>query len=306
MTHEPPTGWDASAHPGLERLAELEEGLLDADDRARVAEHVAGCAQCHEQQALLTRTGALLRALPAEAMPAEVAARLDAALADAGAATSTTSPAGDIVPLGGARRRWRLLPAAAGLGAAAAVAAVVAVLVVGHNSGGGSSTPEQTTALGQAQTDTVLTDLTTTTSGTNYTSHNLAAAVPQLLSGPVTAMTEAAPASPGGASTGAAPNTRAGAAAPPSAIPSALARLHNSPSALRSCVLGVEAGGKVVRPLAIDFAHYQGAPAVLVVLPGLTTGFVDAWFVGPACDDQDAHLLGYKAIPSSGSPSPGG
>ena len=301
MTHEPPTGWDASAHPGFERLAELDEGLLDSADAERVAEHAAGCAHCRDEQAQLNRTRTLLGSLPDEPLPADIAARLDAALADA-ASTQSTPAQATVLPLDAQRRRRRIPPAAAGLGAAAAIAAVVAILVVGHGSGGGhTGTPEQTSALGAAGADTVLSNLTTTESGTDYTSKNLDSTVPPLVGGPHLAMTQIAPQ----------PNTGAGARPKAAALPAALAHLHDSPDALRSCILGVEAGGAIERPLAIDFARYQGAPALLVVLPGLSAGFVDAWFVGAACSEADAHLLGYKAIPSSVSssaatPSPGG
>ena len=301
MTNEPPPGWESSAHPGFERLAELEEGLLDPADAARVSDHAAGCTECRAQQAELERTRSLLGALPVEGMPADVAARLDRALAGADSPRSTT-----VVPLQASRRRWTSRPLAAGLGAAAATVAVVVALVVTNNSGGQSTggAAEHATAAGAGSAaNSVLDGLTTTASGTNYTAGNLATTVPQLVGTPAATMSRAAPGgSSGDASTRTStprPLAAAGTSAP--TIPAALRRLHDSPAALQNCVLGVEAGGRVQRPLAIDFARYQGAPAVLVVLPGLSAGFVDAWFVGPACSKADAHLLGYKAISESGS-----
>ena len=311
MTHEPPIGWDASTHPDLERLAELEEGLLEPADAAPMAEHVAGCEQCRSQQAELEQARALLRGLPADAMPADVAARLDAALASADLNTpGTSSQPATVVPLNAARRRWGSRPTVAGLGAAAAVTALVVALVVGHNTGGsngGSSSPTGATSLSQSAAGSVLSNLSTESSGTDYTKGNLASTVPQLVAGPAEhTMMKAAPA-PAQPKTGAAPNTGStgGASASVAGIPATLLRLHDSPSALRNCVLGVEAGGQIQRPLAIDFARYLGAPAVLIVLPGLNPGYVDAWFVGPGCDSVNVHLLGYKAIASSASPSPG-
>ena len=300
MTHEPPSGWGASTHPGLERLAELEEGLLDSADANRVAEHAADCAHCQAQQAQLNRTRSLLGSLPADEIPAAVAARLDTALADADSPRAKT-----VVPLGAGLRRWRQHPTAAGLGAAAAAAALVAALVVGHNSGkstGGG--PEAASGGGAGSpTGTVLNDLASTTSGTDYTTGNLASKVPALVAGPAVAGAQVAPGA-------AQPKAGAGTRNTPfttkaTGVPAELARLQ-TPAALRSCVLGVEAGGAIQRPLAIDFARYQGAAAVLIVLPGLNAGYLDAWFVGPACSESDANLLGYKAIPSSASPSPGG
>jgi hypothetical protein len=147
-----------------------------------------------------------------------------------------------------------------------------------------------------------LQDLTASATGTRYTNGNLATTVPGLV-GPAGAGAAAAGAAP-------APNNRAGAqnkagtvspmsAAAVAAVPPALNRLYSSPRALRDCVLGVEAGGATQRPLAIDFASYGGQPAVLIVLPGLEAGNLDAWFVGPGCNATDVHLLGYKAVPAS-------
>jgi hypothetical protein len=92
----------------------------------------------------------------------------------------------------------------------------------------------------------------------------------------------------------------------PSPAP-ALNRLFTSPTALEACVRGIE-GGPAAQPLAIDFATYQGAPAVLVVLPGLEQGKVDAWFVGANCTSADPNLLRYRSLPDPHSPSasPGG
>ena len=308
MTHEPPPGWDASTHPDLERLADLEEGLLEPADAAQITEHVAGCEHCRAQQAELAHARTLLGALAADTIPADVAARLDAALANADANSGPGSQPATVVPLHPARRRWPSRPTAAGLGAAAAVTALVVALVVGHTSSGssgGGSAAQQPTSLAQGAAGSVLSDLTTKASGTDYTAHNLASAVPQLVNGPAETMMKQASPAPARPNTGAAA-VGGGASTSVAGIPASLLRLHDSPAALRSCVLGVEAGGQIQRPLAIDFARYLGAPAVLIVLPGLNPGYLDAWFVGPGCDDVNVHLLGYKAIASSASPSPAG
>jgi len=301
VTSEPPTGWGASAHPGFERLAELDEGLLDPDETTQTQAHLAGCAQCRDQQAQLQRATTLLAQLPPEPMPAAVAARLDAALSAAAAPGSTT-----IVPLDARRSRWLSKPMAAGLGVAAAAVAVVVALTVGGGSGSKHPATGPVAGASASQAESALQNLTTSVSGTNYTNGNLAATVPGLVEGPVGtsgAAGGAAPA-PTAPKANSGPHNKAGANAPMSSAiavgpPAALRPLYSSPSALRDCVRGVEAGGATQRPLAIDFATYLGKPAVLIVLPGLSAGNLDAWFVGPACNATDVHLLGYKAVPAS-------
>lgn len=278
-------------HLDLDRLAELEEDLLTPEDSATARSHLDECADCRALQARLDATRALVSTLPPDPMPAVVAARIDAALE---ALPSTT-----IVPLSSRRRGWRAHPTAAGLGAAAAIAALVSALVIGRTSSGPSSNAgdhgDAAGAASAARTAPIPLP-TTTVSGTHYTSRNLAQSVSALLQ----------PATPLAA-------TAAGSTAAPqasSATPSpepALTRLFTSPAALQACVRGIE-GGPAVTPLAIDFATYQGAPAVLIVLPGLEAGNVDAWFVGANCTSSDPNLLRYRSLPAPDAtpPSPGG
>lgn len=293
MTHEPPR----SEHLDLAQLADLDEDLLVPAETAAAEEHLAGCEQCRQRRGDIRATQALLSTLPADPMPAEVANRVDAALA---ALPSTT-----IVPLSPKRRSWRAHPTMAGLGAAATVAALVGALVVARTSSdhhnAADNGPRTTAGAATNQAQLVLPDATET--GTNYTAGNLAATVPGLLQphGPAVGQ---APVSPS-------PQVAAGGAAPKTGTPSAaLAGLRNSPSALEACVRSVEKPGPYVAPLALDFASFEGAPSLLVVLPPLPdapSGTVGAWFVGPGCGPLDADLLKYREVPTaSPSPSPGG
>ena len=282
------------SHLDLDRLADLEEDLLTPDEAGAAEEHLRDCADCRSLQAQLLGTRSLLAALPPEQMPEAVSARIDAAL--------SALPPTTIVPLSSKRRGWRAHPTAAGLGAAAAVAALVAALVVGKTSSDNSSTEaggsaDSLGAAGAARTSVPLP--TTSVSGNHYTARNLDRTVSALLT-PVTAM---AAAPEGDASATPQPST---AKAVPRPEP-ALNRLFTSPTALEACVRGIE-GGPAVQPLAIDFATYQGAPAVLVVLPGLEQGKVDAWFVGANCTASDPNLLRYRSLPDPNvaTPSPGG
>ncbi|MFE9422444.1 anti-sigma factor family protein [Kitasatospora sp. NPDC006697] len=85
MTHQPPHA-DESAdalHPPVEQLADLAEDLLPADRAGELSAHLADCPECADTMAALEELSALLAADRVEPMPAEVARRIDAALAEA-------------------------------------------------------------------------------------------------------------------------------------------------------------------------------------------------------------------------------
>jgi hypothetical protein len=134
-------------HPDLDALADFDAGVLDPAEAARLQAHVAGCARCRAVLAGVRDVPQLLRALPPVRMPADVEARILAALdaerrarppqaqrrAQPGPpATGPAGPAGPTGPvlsLDAARRRqrWPLALAAASLvlvagGAAATIA----------------------------------------------------------------------------------------------------------------------------------------------------------------------------------------
>lgn len=71
------------SHVGNDLLADFLEGLLPADDEARVATHLERCATCARARDVLVDVGVLLRQAGSEpvSMPPDVAERLDAALA---------------------------------------------------------------------------------------------------------------------------------------------------------------------------------------------------------------------------------
>ncbi|MEV7186529.1 hypothetical protein [Kitasatospora sp. NPDC093102] len=76
----------ADGHPLVEQLADLAEGLIDSPDTAgALRQHLDGCAECRETVDALAEVQALLGDVVAPPMPADVAARLDAALAEAAA-----------------------------------------------------------------------------------------------------------------------------------------------------------------------------------------------------------------------------
>lgn len=109
--------------PEVSVLADYVEGLLDADTRTQVERHVAEDPETAALVAELEALPGLLAATPLEPMPADVVARVDAALARE-SQDRASQPVPDRVGVLRRSRRW-LLPVMA----AAATAGVVAIAV---------------------------------------------------------------------------------------------------------------------------------------------------------------------------------
>ncbi|MFC9235935.1 anti-sigma factor family protein [Streptomyces decoyicus] len=89
-TGEHPTG----EHPEVSEISDLTDGLLSPSHSADVRQHLAGCPLCDDVYASLEEIRALLGTLPGPVrMPADVAGRIDAALA-AEALLDATAPGG--------------------------------------------------------------------------------------------------------------------------------------------------------------------------------------------------------------------
>lgn len=119
-------------HPGTEVLAEFRAGLITGHRGDRIAAHLAGCDRCAAVDAQLTGLPALLAAVPAPAVPANVAQRLDQVLAAEVANRGEAERAPHSAPPGtpeprrrGTRRGFRL-PSLRILAPVAAAAAVLA------------------------------------------------------------------------------------------------------------------------------------------------------------------------------------
>jgi hypothetical protein len=99
----------APLHPDLDTLADLHADALDRSTAERVRQHVRTCARCAQTLAALDSVGSRLRALPDPPIPAAVAARLDATLADLRRAEPVrprpVAPAGPAGPATGPRER---------------------------------------------------------------------------------------------------------------------------------------------------------------------------------------------------------
>jgi hypothetical protein len=284
-----------SEHLDLDALADVLDGEASTQPLARpAAEHLTECAECRAALDEL-RTAAAgvteqLAALPVLTVPDDVASRLGSALRDAavpaGGASLTTLPtAGERSAPG----RW--------LAAAAAVAVLLAGAGYGisHLGGTGGGSASSTSAAGKAAPagNVVRND-----TGADYTSREtLAAALPGLLAGTAGSMRAA--------DSAVAPNGKAQLSGPSPSAPEAmtlaapdpLARLR-TPAGLAECLLALlPPEDPSVRPLALDYAAFKGAPAMVVVLPGTVAGKLDVFVVGPACSRANDSTLFYTSVP---------
>ncbi|MFG2826613.1 anti-sigma factor family protein [Streptomyces sp. NPDC048434] len=90
-TGEHPTG----EHPEVSEISDLTDGLLSPSRSADVRHHLAGCPLCDDVYASLEEIRALLGTLPGPIrMPADVAGRIDAALAAEALLDARTPAAG--------------------------------------------------------------------------------------------------------------------------------------------------------------------------------------------------------------------
>ncbi|GHJ91988.1 hypothetical protein SNE510_15070 [Streptomyces sp. NE5-10] len=84
---------DTAQHPDVSEISDLTEGLLSPSRSATVRRHLDGCALCADVRSSLEEIRGLLGTLPGPPrMPAEIAGRIDAALA-AEALLDATAPA---------------------------------------------------------------------------------------------------------------------------------------------------------------------------------------------------------------------
>ncbi|MGR4881663.1 hypothetical protein ACIPUC_19965 [Streptomyces sp. LARHCF249] len=81
-------------HPDVSEISDLTEGLLSPTRSAEVRRHLGDCALCADVRASLEEIRALLGTLPGPArMPADIAGRIDAALAAEALLDATTAQA---------------------------------------------------------------------------------------------------------------------------------------------------------------------------------------------------------------------
>ncbi|RZU51025.1 hypothetical protein EV385_2823 [Krasilnikovia cinnamomea] len=303
----------------IDLLADYVGGVLDGTpEAAEVAARIDADPQWRDaHDALLAGMAAVdteLRAMGAapEPMPADVVARIDAALAtaagialdddaltDAASADTTVADAGDAedagaaeagprrhlvaVPSGGARvgaarRRWRW---AAPIGVAAGVLAF-AGLGVNHLVSPASKSTESadsTAMLAQpASGAAVLPDAgQIRTTSTDYAPDTLRAEAARALSAPAAAQDRAEP----GAAKGAVPSVVPSAEAM-TGVATPLQRLR-ARDALQACLdaIALEYGPRPLLAQSIEYARFAQAPSLIVRFAGPDGTWV--WVSGPDC-----------------------
>ena len=293
-----PSAGPPPGHPDTDALSDLDSGLLEGTQReTELQAHVAGCVRCADVVALLAETRAGLRELPDEPMPADVIDRIDAALATAAKHHRPVRAPATITALSGRQRarsrRWAR--------AAPAVAAGVVLLMAGAVGLGALRAaydgPRQSAA---RQADSGAPGGAESRTGQpgavrDYDTATLAAGVRLLLS---PAASGARPQAVPQAARSASPRPTSGAPSGDQSIDPELRRLQD-PRHLSVCV--AELSGRTdVRPLAVDYARFEGQPAVIIVLPHPNPAYVQAWVVGPECSTGQPDLRRYELVARAG------
>ncbi|WP_335971790.1 MULTISPECIES: anti-sigma factor family protein [Streptomycetaceae] len=298
MTSAPENG----GHPEVAEISDLTEDLLPPEQAAQVRRHLAGCPTCADVLTALTEISGLLGELPVpEPMPADVAARIDAALvveaaAESSAAdvpqrdvprgtsaggasrvprgTSTFPAAPDGRPAAGTgpgragRTRRRSIVLAAGLAAGAVVlgGVVYGVVSAGSSSSEGSSTSDAR-RVASAQV-----------------SGSIEEQVRQLLATPYSPNRAAG--GDGGTTVapdlGNTPMIEGNGTGPEAGTPSHGQKQDQNGTDAPSCVL--KATQRSETPLAVGADRFQGTASYLVVLPHpADSSQVDAYVVDASC-----------------------
>lgn len=277
-----------SPHLDLDALADALAGEGDAAG----AEHLAGCGSCasrlDELVAAEARVIGVLGTLPPPPVPADLADRLTAAMAGqaplrpaAVGASVTALPARRDRP----RRAW--LPAAAAAVLLVSGAGLgIALLGDGLGAGSSSSDDAASPAGALAEGDAADLDLLLTASGTDWADPAAATALPQVLSGGAdrVELSGPAPAQDSGTESGV-----------QSADELAALRTSEGLSACLSAVLPPDEPDVV--PLAVDYASYDGEPALAVVLPDPDPAQVSVFVVGAGCTTGDDRTLLFLRAP---------
>jgi hypothetical protein len=300
-----------SDHLSPETVSDLAEGLLAPNDASAAEAHLAGCAECSDVRSALADVRALLATVPdAGPMPASVADRIDAALT----AEAAASPAGDevdqgaptvgaaaatVTPLAGRRagrtsRSMRWLQAAAVFVVLAAGGAIVVSALQSGNKDQESSTTAAADAGAESRAAAGSAGPKITSSGQNYSADSLATAARALVAAPMVARQDSG--SLTAKSPEAAPQVAPGSPSPTQSSPDGFVALSATGSAAKLQACTDSLAGGPIQPLAVDFARYDGNPAVIVVLPGAKSGQLWVYVVGPDCSPADEHVLQFQAV----------
>lgn len=285
-------------HLDLDVLADLEENIAAPVVEQAARAHLDVCPECRDRLAHLRTTRALLSTLPAEPMPEAVATRISAALGQAAAPAS-----GTVVPINRRTRPWNS-PAVAGAAAVAAVVVLIGGLIAGHViHRGGKSASTAGAALGTT-TRPKAADSTSTkewATGANYNAATIATLVPRLVTGTPPTNPSFGTEAGGGANGSAGAAVTSGSAQAPKATaptPGAITQeeMRSNPSAVAACAT-ILADGVPTVPVAVDFASFEGKPAVIFALPAVgNTAHLDVWVVKSTCSASSLDVY-FRRIP---------
>ncbi len=283
MTHDDRP--DRPDHLEPDTLADLQEGLLDADGEAAARRHLESCAACRADLATLTDLPARLAAVAdAGPVPDHVARRLDDALAALAASPAVgdepvaAAAATTVTPLRrpDGPRGMRLLQAAAAVVLVLGLGGIAVSALPRGGDGDAATTGADSGAesAGGAVGGAAGGPAPITASGRDWTPASLAAGSGGLVTGdlgpPVAEYRGEA-----GARTAPSP----GAARDTAGLPAG--RLAD-PVALRICVTRLS--DAATEPLAVDLATFEGRPAAVVVLPDPDDpGQLFVYVVEPTC-----------------------
>jgi len=295
-----------SDHLDLDALADHLAGEVNARPHL---EACAGCAaRLAELEAAEQRVVAALATLAPPPLPAAVGDRIAAALAAEPTLTAADAPAarrtaegnggaatGSVLHLGerrsAARRRTWLPAAAAGV-------VLVAGGLVGYSVVAGTGSPNDMTAASDSAGASASTEVApasavpTLSSGLDYAdAAAVATTLPQALAGEQADTMAMAPESE-------APEPEASDADAPEAQDGgpALAALRD-PAVLDDCLSALLPPEQPdLQPVALDYASYDGAPALAVLLPDADPAKLAVFVVGPGCSQADEGLLFFTRV----------
>jgi hypothetical protein len=267
------------AHYDYDTLADLAEGLLEDDQAASVNAHLESCADCRDRSADLADVSRILAEAPVPSMPAELASRIDSAIAAESLSTAT------VVSLEErrGRRHWRILSAAAAAvivlggggmvgklaldGDESQISATKAPADPQDRGSGSAGEPAPSRSLNAApESGGQKPRFSVTRSGTDYR----AATLDEQVNG---ALDRSAKLRGSG-------STAADSGAPPDAR-------------LAGCV-GKVTDGRA--PALVDTATFDGGPATVIAAKATGTDRWDVWVVGPQCSAQDPQVRKHTAI----------
>jgi hypothetical protein len=308
-------------HASDDELADLGAGILRPRRAARIEQHLTGCPQCRGVSSQLASMPQLLSSVGFPAMPADLSARIDTALASEVRQRQASAPATEAgrrdLPVGaggggprGNRGGWRL--PGFSVGATRVLAAAGALVIIGGvsygiaanvgpssesgssssgiSSNGPAALPESGAA-GQSVGPRVsyghspsARSIQVVTSDTNF--------VPATLADQATDAVRAARLK------GVHSVPVQHAATGPSASSSAAAgnfstRAGLSDSQLEGCLDKVAPGRSV---LLVEVAKFKGSDATIVVTAASGSHDAEAWVVGPACSASSRDVLDHVTL----------